>query len=151
MMVDSGASEWAATRLLDGPKCRRPLPKTLARPGLTPSRATRDKAMPAGPGRRRLSRVESRAGESAAAVTRLLDKARADSDDLLLSVFDSTSERTLPPTLGRGSPLPAIATRVFPVESRAACHLSPPPVSECSILGPTAACNDSSSCGDPSD
>ena len=81
MMVDSGASEWAATRLLDGPKCRRPLPKTLARPGLTPSRATRDKAMPAGPGRRRLSRVESRAGESAAAVTRLLDKARADSGD----------------------------------------------------------------------
>ena len=48
------------------------------RPGLTPSRATRDKAMPAGPGRRRLSRLESCASESAAAVTHMLDKARAD-------------------------------------------------------------------------
>ena len=60
----------------------------MAGPGLTPRRATRDQAMPVGPGRRRPSRLESGAGESAAAVTCMLDKARADSGDLLLSIVD---------------------------------------------------------------
>ena len=42
---------------------------------------------------------------------------------------------------------PSLAT----VESRATCYLSPPPVSEFSILGPTNPCNHSSSCGSDSD
>ena len=71
----------------------------MARPGLTPSRATRDKAMPVGPGRRRLSRLESGAGESAAAVTCLMDTARADWGDLLLSIVDYSHEHSLPPAV----------------------------------------------------
>ena len=99
MMVDSGASEWAATRLLykartAGNRHTRHW-QLVARPGLTPRRATRDKAMSVGPGRRRLSRLESGASESAAAVTRLLGKARADSGD---------PSRTQGPSPGRFRP-----------------------------------------------
>ena len=64
MMVDSGASEWAATRLLDKARTQATVTQDTGRSGLTPSRATRDKAMPVGPGRRRLSRLESGASES---------------------------------------------------------------------------------------
>ena len=97
MMVDTGASEWAATRLLDK------VPKTLARFGLTPSRATRDKAVPVGPGRRRLSRLESGTGEWAAAVTRLLDKPR-----LTRATQAGHMVRVWPPA---GRPITRIRTR----------------------------------------
>ena len=84
MMLDSDASEWAATRLLDMARTAGDrVPGHWQGLARIPSRATRDKAMPVVPGRRRLSRLESVAGESAAAVTCLLDafKARTDSGD----------------------------------------------------------------------
>ena len=58
MMIDLVASEWSATRLLDKAQTagdRYPRHRQGVRPCLTPSRVTRDKAMPVEPGRRRLS------------------------------------------------------------------------------------------------
>ena len=86
------------------------------------------------PRRRRLGRLESGAGESAAAVTRLLDKARADSDNLLLYIMDYSRERSRSLWVALLLHLRSLLESALSSPG-SACHLSLPPVSECSILG----------------
>ena len=139
-----------------GPNGRRPLPKTQARRQALPDSESGDPRQGHASGARAPA-TESGAGESAASVTRLLDKAladlgdpsldsasgrrtrdkaRPDSDDLLLSIFDYPRERSLPPTFGLSSPLlllfesslssrgpPLASTGVCMQDSEPHCHL----------------------------